>query len=598
MKKISTLFTLIIAFSSVFAQGPTIEASYFPVAGTRFKHAYDTNSTQFNTPPASAPGTHWRYDTIFKNPTGMFPYQTYYADTARMKNAPNQTGHFRRATHASFLRGAIEDSIWQYLKADTVGVHYAGAFPIGQNFFYVGANSYQFFVDSVDYVNDELIMPAVANMQTNVMDDCIEVTRGKVPSLGLNNVVMKSYTTKTFKGYSYGSLTTPAGTWSNVLVLREMEIKIDTIFPGFPYPTTAFVADTVVRYHFLRNNTFGTSHLMLIKYNDAGRTFHYGFYVQPTDFGKIQGNVYDTTGLAVTKGKMLLYREHSLFAKDDILDSTWVNSSGAYTFDSIPYGVYRIACRADKSTYPNSLTTYYGDTTDWLLATEMITFTGDTTGKDTAGVDIHLRYGKPQGGSNKISGNIAWNLGKSGGPKATGEPLPGVDIIVRKKPGDKPVQGTITGPNGGYNFGNMDDGSYEMFVDIPGCHHAGTYAFTVSNGQVEGNLDFQVSLDSIYPTGSVTGIENQGISGLGNINIYPNPFNHTTKIQLELQNDAMVSIDIYDLTGKKIRTVNDDKLPYGSHFFTIGDNINANGVYLVRISIDYKTVETFKLIKK
>lgn len=575
-----------------------MEASYFPVAGTRFKYAYDTVSTQFNTPPVSTPGTHWRYDTIFKNPTGLFPYQTYYADSARIKNAPQQTGHFRKASHASFLRGAIEDSIWQYLMADTNGVHYTGAFPIGQNFFYVGANTYQFNVDSIEYINEELIMPAVANMQTNVMDDCIEVTRGKVPGLGLNNVVIRSYTTKTFKGYSYGSLTTPAGTWSNVLVLREMEIKIDTIFPGAPYPTTAFVADTVVRYHFLRNNTFGTSHLMLIKYDDAGRTFHYGFYVKPTDFGKIQGNVYDTTSLAVTKGKMLLYREHSLFAKDDILDSTWVNSSGAYTFDSIPYGVYRIACRPDKATYPNSLTTYYGDTTDWLQATELVTFTGDTTGTDTAGVDIHLRYGKPQGGTNQISGKIAWNLGKSGGPKATGEPLPGIDVLVRKKPGDKPVQGGQTGPSGGYSFPTMDDGTYEMFVDIPGCHHAGTYTFTVSNGQVEGNLDFQVSLDSIYPTGAVTGIASNSPAKSNNVKVYPNPFNNNTRIQLDLADNSNVTIDIFDLTGKKVRTVYDAKLIGGTHYFTVGNKLQSNGVYLVRLIVDYKTIETLRIIKK
>lgn len=599
MKRIFTLLSIALMSVGAFAQGPVVEATYFPVPGTRFKHAYDTMSTQFNTLPSSTPGTHWRYDTIFQNPTMMFPYTTYYGDTARMVGG--HPGKFPQATHASYLRGAIEDSTWVYIKADTNGIHYVGAMIEGTRTIYFGATPYSYNVDSVEYIGHELVMPSIVSMSTNIQDQAREITRVVVPALANNKITLISNIRKTFKGYSYGTLTTPEGTWTDVLVVQETEMKTDTVIPSPPFTPSYFPEDTVIRYHFVRNNTFGTSHLQLLKYNDAGRTFHYGFYVKPTTFGSIGGTVFDSSGVAVNGGTALLYREHSLFSRDDVLDSVAIDGAGNYAFDSIPYGVYRIAARPSALySANNAMTTYYGDTTDWINADELVTLAGqwgDTNGVDTNNVNITLVYGPNTGGSNSINGNLSWNWTKSG-PKATGDPLPGVDILIRRKPGDKPVSGDITGgPTGHYNIPNIPDGTYDVFVDVPGCYHASTYTVTVSGGQVIGCLDFQVSLDSIYTTCWPTYTEGH-TSNKTAIRAVPNPFNEATSIQVELEKDAEVRLEVYNLLGVQVYSTNNVKRNKGVNQWDLEEGMNSAGVYLVKLLVDNQHSQTLRIVKE
>jgi len=71
---------------------------------------------------------------------------------------------------------------------------------------------------------------------------------------------------------------------------------------------------------------------------------------------------------------------------------------------------------------------------------------------------------------------------------------------------------------------------------------------------------------------------------------YPNPFNSTTTIKYQLPKDGRVSLEIYNLTGQKIRTLADEKLLAG--FYTASwDGTNSqgrtvvDGIYFYRITI-------------
>ncbi|MBN1999538.1 CotH kinase family protein [candidate division KSB1 bacterium] len=75
---------------------------------------------------------------------------------------------------------------------------------------------------------------------------------------------------------------------------------------------------------------------------------------------------------------------------------------------------------------------------------------------------------------------------------------------------------------------------------------------------------------------------------------YPNPFNSTTKISVELQQNSHVHLEIFDLLGRKIRTLADETKASGFHTF-IWDGCNAlnesvcSGIYSCRIRCDEKT---------
>jgi hypothetical protein len=80
---------------------------------------------------------------------------------------------------------------------------------------------------------------------------------------------------------------------------------------------------------------------------------------------------------------------------------------------------------------------------------------------------------------------------------------------------------------------------------------------------------------------------------------YPNPFNSLTKINYVLQNGSVIKLAIYDLTGRKIVTLINQKKGTGYHFAT-WDGCNqfgkpvSSGVYIVRLNVD-ETSQSRKL---
>jgi hypothetical protein len=85
-----------------------------------------------------------------------------------------------------------------------------------------------------------------------------------------------------------------------------------------------------------------------------------------------------------------------------------------------------------------------------------------------------------------------------------------------------------------------------------------------------------------FTTGSeyITGIDNNGDDNLpAKFNLaqnYPNPFNPTTNICYQLPTDSNVRLEIFDILGRKVRTLVDEYQPAGN--WTVGWNSkDANG---------------------
>ena len=80
------------------------------------------------------------------------------------------------------------------------------------------------------------------------------------------------------------------------------------------------------------------------------------------------------------------------------------------------------------------------------------------------------------------------------------------------------------------------------------CDQAGNYDLT-ANAIVRGVCDYislnlsEIETETFIPESYVL---HQN---------YPNPFNPTTQIRFDLPNDSYVSIDIYDLMGRKIKSL-------------------------------------------
>jgi type IX secretion system substrate protein len=84
---------------------------------------------------------------------------------------------------------------------------------------------------------------------------------------------------------------------------------------------------------------------------------------------------------------------------------------------------------------------------------------------------------------------------------------------------------------------------------------------------------------------------------------YPNPFNGTTTIPFELQKDGNVNITIYDVLGRKVKTLINKPYAFGKHTITWdgtdakGNDISS-GIYLYRIkSNEYSKTKRLLLLR-
>ena len=64
---------------------------------------------------------------------------------------------------------------------------------------------------------------------------------------------------------------------------------------------------------------------------------------------------------------------------------------------------------------------------------------------------------------------------------------------------------------------------------------------------------------------------------------YPNPFNPTTNIPVNLGRDTHVRLTVYDIRGHRVRTLQDGPMPAGNHVLTFRGDGLSSGAYICRL---------------
>jgi len=97
-------------------------------------------------------------------------------------------------------------------------------------------------------------------------------------------------------------------------------------------------------------------------------------------------------------------------------------------------------------------------------------------------------------------------------------------------------------------------------------------------------IDPYVLTDELLPT--ETGIKS----------IYPNPFNPQTTISYSLEDDVdNISINIYDITGRKIETLIDRNQLSGLYSINWNASNLSSGIYIVKMNVDGIYLDSYKL---
>ena len=121
---------------------------------------------------------------------------------------------------------------------------------------------------------------------------------------------------------------------------------------------------------------------------------------------------------------------------------------------------------------------------------------------------------------------------------------------------------------------------------------AGTYNYQCTYHSLFGMTgSFVASPVGIQPTGEI-------VSGYKLSQNYPNPFNPSTVIKFSIPQSQLVTLRIFDVSGKEAATLVNSQLPQGTYNYTLNASNLSSGIYFYKINAgDFTEIKRMVLIK-
>ncbi|MBN2790083.1 MAG: T9SS type A sorting domain-containing protein [Candidatus Delongbacteria bacterium] len=123
-------------------------------------------------------------------------------------------------------------------------------------------------------------------------------------------------------------------------------------------------------------------------------------------------------------------------------------------------------------------------------------------------------------------------------------------------------------------------------------------SYFFKSGNTLGNAFLNNIITELVDNRILTGIDNERLI-IDNYELhqnYPNPFNPETTISYSLQNNAQVSLKVFNIAGKEVCNLVDQKQNKGLHKVNFNGSELTSGMYLYRLSIDGKVVQSRKMM--
>ena len=98
-----------------------------------------------------------------------------------------------------------------------------------------------------------------------------------------------------------------------------------------------------------------------------------------------------------------------------------------------------------------------------------------------------------------------------------------------------------------------------------------------------GNLNYFPTLKAKWEAGEVIGVDEEIAARRSAIGNYPNPFSHSTTIVYELKNSANVTLEVFNITGQKVRGLVSEFQQAGSYEVNFSPDNLPSGVYFYKL---------------
>ena len=107
--------------------------------------------------------------------------------------------------------------------------------------------------------------------------------------------------------------------------------------------------------------------------------------------------------------------------------------------------------------------------------------------------------------------------------------------------------------------------------------------------QSVGGEDTHIPVTLNIASNAVKGDETQIPTEFGITSVYPNPFNSTTTVTYGLPVTSSVSLRLYDLSGREVRTLVEGNLQAGVHQTILNASDLPSGLYFVKLEASGRT---------
>jgi len=80
-------------------------------------------------------------------------------------------------------------------------------------------------------------------------------------------------------------------------------------------------------------------------------------------------------------------------------------------------------------------------------------------------------------------------------------------------------------------------------------------------------------------------------------NNYPNPFSNTTQFNVNLDKESTVGVDVYNMLGEKVQSIESKTMSPGTHVITLGGKGMSSGVYFYRVNVNNQVISHKMIIE-
>lgn len=264
------------------------------------------------------------------------------------------------------------------------------------------------------------------------------------------------------------------------------------------------------------------------------------------------------------------------------VQSTTIDSGGFYNFSDVPLYNSRLyfvqAELTEGSAYFGQyMPTYHLSALSWEQAMPILPLNNWT-------YDIFMIPGSTvESGAGSITGIVS-NLGARSS-------LDNVEVVLMN--GDKtPLQYTRSDEQGHFSFNNLAMGVYVIHAEIMGIHTIQAEV-TLSEQEPTASVEVQINGDE---ANVVFGIPEKFVSLKSVGNIYPNPLNEASGIDITLEKESSVEISFVSITGQLVKSEK-VRMQEGSNYYQIETSSIPGGIYMLRILTKQGDMVTRRLVK-